>query len=183
MRLIALTALLAAAGAAPLPAHRAGEVYWTKIYPTSLYKEIWNGELAVADLKKDVVRAVAAIEKAGGRLAQPPQNFAFSETAGTQQLSFAASREGAAAALKGLRKVGALPDPRVSPTAPRPPLEEIRAKIAAITEEKRTAAQALARTPAASAALDEVLEHLLLVESLSRPSDSDVLFNLTVRRK
>lgn len=177
--LLSAAACRAAAPAAPRP----GETYWFKTYSTAPYKETWTAELALKDFARDRTKAIAAVEKAGGKLTQPLSNFAFSKTDQTQQLSFAIPRSGARALLKSLRKLGTMADPAVRPVGAPIPLDEVKRKIDLLMKEKTDHAVELAKVPASAAAAEEILEHLLLVEEVATRTDAEVLFNLQVKQR
>jgi hypothetical protein len=171
---------------APAPqlqgAHTGGP-YWFKSYSTAPYKEIWSGELAVKDFAGDLPKVVKAIEANGGKLTEPLKDFVSSRKDQSQQLSFSLPRDNAKALLKSLRQFGEMADPRVGTQGVPIPLEEVRAKIAVMMKEKSEHGTDLARVPAAAAAEEEILEHLLMVEELASRVVVEVRFNLTVRLK
>lgn len=172
--------LLAAATASAAPAPHA-KPYWMKSYSLAPYRETWTGELEVKKVDAALPKLVAAVEKGGGRLVNPLAN---SVGAGTeQQVSVILPLPKAKALLAALRKLGKAADPAVRPHGEKIPLEEVRAKIAALTREKNEKWGALAQTPAASEAVDEMLEHLVTVEAVARSTDGEVLWNLTVKEK
>ena len=172
--------------AAPSPqlqgAHN-GAPYWFKTYSTAPYKEIWTGALALKDFERDLPKVVRAIEANGGALTQPLANFVSSAKDHTQQIVFSVPRDHAQALIKSLRALGDMPDPAMSRTGESIPLDEVRAKISVMMKEKSDHAADLARVPAAAAAEEEILEHLLMVEELAERVVVEVRFNLSVRQK
>ncbi len=175
-----------ASSAAPAPAANpahGGTPYWFKTYSTAPYKEYWSADLATPDFAKTLPKVLEAIDKAGGKLTQPLRNFASSKTGETQQLSFAIPLTGAKSLLKVLRRLGDMADPSVRASGAPIPVAEVREKIRLLTAEKTEHAAELAKVPATSAAVEEILEHLLLVEEVSQRAGSDILFDLQVRRK
>lgn len=187
MRTLALAALLAASAASAagpeFAAPRPGEPYWFKTYSTAPYKETWTGELAVKDLERALPALVEKIGKGGGALTQPLGNFVSSRSDRSQQISFTVPLRKAKGLLKSLRRLGELSEPKVRPLGSPIPLAEIQAKIKVIMKEKADHAAALAQAPAAAAAQEEILEHLLLVEDVAKRTETEVLFNLLVRQK
>jgi hypothetical protein len=169
--------LLLAAAASAAPAHE--RPYWLKTYTLSPYHETWTGDLAVKDLRAARPKVVAAVEKNGGRLTQPLELFASSTT--EQQLSVTLPRKKAKGLLAALRKLGAAAEPAVRPNGELIPLDEVREKLAVLTKEKNEKWGALAQTPAAAEAVDEMIERLTAVESVARSNDGEVLWNLTVK--
>jgi hypothetical protein len=176
------------ANATPTPAPmkwgegaHSGSPYWFKTYSTAPYKEIWTGELALKDFTLGLPKAVAAISASGGALTQPLANFVSGEK--SQQLSFSLPRRNAEALMKALRKLGDMPQPATRVMGAPIPVEEVRAKIAVMMKEKSDRAAELARVPAAAAAEEEILEHLLLVEEVARRVGTEVRFNLSVRQR
>lgn len=177
MRKLSLFLLaLAAVAAAPAPS---AKPYWLKTYPLTPYRETWSGDLTVKKLDDALPKVVGAVEEGGGRLVQPLENFVRSST--EQQLSLIVPLSRSKALLKALRKLGKSPDPAVRPHAPAVPLDEVREKLAALRKEKSEKWGALAQTPVAAAALDEMIEHLTAVEAVARSSEAEVLWNLTVK--
>lgn len=173
-------ALLFALSASAAPAPHA-KPYWMKNYSLAPYRETWTGELAVKKVDETLPKLVAAVEKNGGHLVQPLANSVGA--ASEQQVSLIVPLPKAKALLAALRKLGKAADPAVRPHGEKIPLDEVRAKIAALTFEKNEKWGALAQTPAASEAVDEMLEHLVTVEAVARATDGEVLWNLTVKEK
>ena len=173
---------------APVPAPQlqgahAGNPYWFKTYSTAPYAEIWTGDLALKNFARDLPKVVKAIEANGGALTQPLGNFVSSRKDQSQQIAFSLPRQNAKALLKSLRKMGDMADPAVRPMGVPIPVDEVRAKIAVMMKEKTDHAAELARVPAAAAAEEEILEHLLMVEELASRVVVEVRFNLLVRQK
>ena len=199
MRALAAVALLAAAAsgapqlvpataskkaASPqLAGAHTGTPYWFKTYSTAPYKEIWTGDLALKNFDRDLPKVVKAIEANGGALTQPLKNFVSSQKDQTQQITFSVPRDNAKALLKSLRALGDMPDPGTSATGVPIPVDEVRAKIAVMMKEKTDRAAELARVPAAAAAEEEILDHLLMVEELASRVVVEVRFNLSVRQQ
>ncbi len=164
------------ASAAPAPHVRP---YWLKIYSLAPYRETWSGELAVKKLDAALPQIVSAVEKNGGRLTQPLANFAGTKT--EQQLSLTAPYKKSKSLLAALRKLGKAADPEVRQNGEMIPLDEVREKLARLTSEKNEKWGALAQTPAAAEAVDEMIEHLTNVEAVVRSTDGEVLWNITVK--
>lgn len=174
--------------AAPAPAPQllgahAGSPYWFKTYSTAPYMEIWSGSLALKNFSRDLPKVVKAIEASGGALTQPLGNFVANTKDKTQQLAFSLPKDSAPNLLKSLRKLGDMPEPLVRATGAPIPLKEVRAKIAVMVKEKTDHAAELAKVPAAAAAEEEILEHLLMVEEVGARTVVEVRFNLTVSQK
>lgn len=178
LALSAATIVAAPSAASAAPAPRA-KPYWLKIYSLAPYHETWSGELSVKKLDTALPKVLAAVEEGGGRLTQPPALFVGSST--EKQLSLTVPRKKAKALLAALRKIGKAEDPAVRANGELIPLEEIRAKLAVLTKEKNEKWGALAQTPAAAEAVDEMIEHLTHVESIARATEGEVLWNLTVK--
>ena len=200
MKALAVVALLASFAAAkprlvpavPAPAQapapqlegaHTGNPYWFKTYSTAPYKEIWTGDLVLKNFASDMPKAVKAIEANGGALTQPLGNLVASKKDSSQQLTFSLPRDNAKALLKALRRLGDMPDPAVRSMGVPIPLDEVRAKIAVMMKEKSEHGADLARVPAAAAAEEEILEHLLMVEELGARVVVEARFNLTVSQK
>lgn len=176
MKTLGLLLLAAAASAASAPRARP---YWLKTYPLAPYRETWRGTLSVKKLDAALPKVIAAIEAGGGRLTQPAAIFVGSST--EKQLSWTVPQKKARALLAALRKIGGAEEPVVSSNAGTVPLEEIREKLALLTKEKNEKWGALAQTPAAAEAVDEMIEHLTQVEALARSADGEALWNFTIR--
>jgi hypothetical protein len=164
---------VSAAAAPPRP-----KPYWMKTYSLAPYRETWSGELAVKKLDAAVPKVAAAVEQNGGRLTQPLALFVRSST--EQQLALTVPLRNAKALLIALRKLGKT-EPAVRPIGEKIPLPEVREKLRVLSKEKFENAAALARTPAVSEAVDEMIEHLANVEAVARSTDGEVLWNLTVK--
>jgi hypothetical protein len=183
-QLIPATAAKTAAPAAPqLQGTQDGSPYWFKTYSTAPYAEMWTGDLALKDFAGDLPRVLKAIKANDGALTQPLGNLISSRRDQSQQLTFSLPRDNAKALLKALRALGDMPQPVVRPMGAPIPLEEVRAKIAVMMKEKSAHGADLARVPAAAAAEEEILEHLLMVEELATRVVIETRFNLTVRQK
>jgi hypothetical protein len=183
VKALAVVVLLASAASAAPQGARTGTPYWFKTYSTAPYKEIWTGDLALKNFDNDVPKVVKAIEANGGKLIQPLANFVSNAKAQTQQIVFSLPRDNAKALLKSLRLLGDMKDPAVSQEGVPIPVDEVRAKVAVMMKEKADHAADLARVPAAAAAEEEILEHLLMVEELAARVVVEVRFNLSVRQK
>lgn len=170
--------ILLAAAAAAAPAPRA-KPYWLKTYSQAPYRETWTGDLSVKKLDAALPKIVAAAEAGGGRLTQPLALFAASAT--EQQLSLIVPLKQSKAFLRSLRKLGKISDPAVRPHGGPVPLDEVREKLATLTREKNEKWGALAQTPAAAAAVDEMIEHLTYVEAVARSTEAEALWNITVK--
>jgi hypothetical protein len=171
---------------APAPAPQlvgahTGNPYWFKTYSTAPYGEIWTGNLAIKDYAGRLPKALEAIKADGGVLDQPLGTFVSSPN--SIQLSFSLPRKNVPALLKALRKLGDMPEPAKRVTGEPIPIKEVREKIDAMMKEKTDHAADLARVPAAAAAEEEILEHLLLVDEVAKRVDSEARFNLSVRQK
>ncbi|HEX4048404.1 MAG TPA: hypothetical protein VH309_11245 [Elusimicrobiota bacterium] len=173
----------AEAPAPQLAGARSGGPYWFKVYSTSPYREVWTGDLAMKDYDGDLPKVVKAIEANGGELTQPLANFVSSRRDKSRQLSFSVPRKNAKALLRSLRALGDMPDPSVRALGAPIPLAEVRSKIAVMMKEKSEHGADLARVPAAAAAEEEILEHLLMVEELATRAVVEARFNLLVRQK
>lgn len=160
----------------------AGQPYWLKVYSVSPYKEFWTADLVCPRLNSDKTAILRAIEKAGGKLTQPLSNFASNQKEPFQQLSFSVSRAGAETLRKSFKKFGVLSEINIRPSGISVPLDEIKIKIDKLMKEKAEHAGQLAQVPVAAAIADEALEHLLMVEEMSRKQESEILFNLTLRQ-
>ncbi len=176
LKVTALLFLASLASAAPAP-H--AKPYWLKTYSLAPYHETWRGELEVKKLDAALPKVVAVIEKGGGRLTQPLANFVGSST--EQQLSLIVPQKKAKALLQALRKLGKAAEPAVHPNGMPVPLGEVREKLARLAKEKIENPVALAQTPAAAEAVDEMIEHLANAEAVARSTDGEVLWNLTVK--
>ncbi|MDD5301867.1 MAG: hypothetical protein PHS14_02075 [Elusimicrobia bacterium] len=174
-----IAALLLAAGVAAAAPMSHARPYWLKTYSLAPYRETWRGEISVKTLSVAMPKIAAAVEKSGGRLTQPLSNFVGSAT--EQQLSLTVPQKKSKALLAALRKIGKCQDPAVRPNGTPIPLEEVREKLARLTKEKTENRVALAQTPAAAEAVDEMIEHLANVEAVARSTDGEVLWNVTVK--
>jgi len=174
-----LLAVSAAAAPAPGPKAQHARPYWLKTYALAPYHETWSGALAVKKLDAALPKVIAAIEKGGGRLTQPEALFIRSAT--EKQLSLTVPRGKAKSLLAALRKLGKAEDPAVRSTGETIPLDEVRTKLALLKNEKAERWSALALTPAAAEAVDEIIEHLTGVEAVATATDGEVLWNLTVK--
>ena len=156
--------------------------YWLKLYPLSPYAEYWTLTVRVRDFDKDLPRVLKAFERSGASLTLPLENFAGSRKGKVQQLSCRAPLQAAHRALKDLKGVGAVSEPFIRPSGEAVSLPEVQEKIAKLIAEKQAHAKELAAMPAVSAATDELLEHLLMVEAVSS-KPAEALLNITVEEK
>jgi hypothetical protein len=79
--------------------------------------------------------------------------------------------------------IGELPDPVVRPLSEPVSMADLEGKISALMSAKKDHAKELAAMPGVSGLVDEELERLLLVESVQKRTDSEVLLNMTVRER
>lgn len=156
---------------------------WLKLYSLSPYREHWTMTVEVKDMGKDLSKVLNVFSKAGAALTQLLENFPASKIDKTQQLSYRLSLRSARAALKNLKEVGKFADPLVRPAAEPIPLPEIKEKIQKLMAEKEAHAKELSAMPATSALAEELLEHLLMVESVHERTDTEVLLNITIQGK
>ncbi len=154
---------------------------WLKTYAASPLKEIWSTELSVRKVDTDGLKAVQAVQKAGGKLTQPLDSFPASATA--RQMSFRLSREGARRALKSLRRLGRLGEPRKSVPPQLTPVTEVRDKLTLLQRDVVLHAKELAAMPAVSALVDEESVYLRDVIAQCSQKDGEILLNLTVQEK
>jgi hypothetical protein len=171
------------AAAPPGPAANVGQPYWFKTYSTAPYREIWTGELAMKNFARDLPDVVAAIEGGGGVLTEPLGTFVSSRKDQSQQIVFTVPQQKAKSLVQALRGFGDMPSPAVRAMGAPIPLDEIRAKIAVMMKEKTERGAELAKVPAAAAAEEEILEHLLMAEEVGARAVVEARFNLTVRQK
>jgi hypothetical protein len=167
----------------PDAAPRTGDPYWFRTYSTAPYKEVWTAALALKDYTRDLPKVQAAVEASGGKLTEPMKDFVSSRQGQVQQMSFDVPIKKAKALLKNLRALGDMADPAVRVMGAPIPLEEVRAKIAVMMKEKTERAAELAKVPAAAAAEEEILEHLLMVEEVGARVVPEARVNLTVTQK
>ena len=170
--LLFATALTASAAPHPKP-------YWIKTYSLAPYQETWTGELEVKKLDAALPKIVAAVEKNGGKLTQPLENFIGSVN--EKQLSLSIPQTKAKSLLAALRKLGKSPEPAVRPAGNPLPLAEVREKLGRLTKEKTDNPVAFAQIPVAVEVVDELIENLANVEAVARAANGAVLWNLTVR--
>lgn len=156
---------------------------WLRTYSLAPYKEQWSLDAEVKDLKKDLPKVLKAFEKSGVVLTQPLESFPASKVEGSQQLSLRGSASAGRAALKSFQKLAKVGEPRVRYTAEPVPLPEVKAKIAKLQLEKKEHAAELAKLPATAALADEMLQHLMMVETVRENTDNEVLINMTLREK
>lgn len=161
----------------PMPTH------WLKMYSLSPYKETWNLMIEVKDLDKDLPRLLEHFERSQASLTVPLANSLASPSDRSRQLSYRLPLKTAKNTLKQLRKIGKFGEPAVRPAYDPVPIEEVKEKIAKLVADKKTNAQALAAMPGVSAVIDELLEHLFLVEYLRERAAAEVLLNMTVRER
>ncbi len=176
MTTIALLALLAV----PAPAASAAP-HWIKNYPLTAYRETWTSELAVKKLDEAMPKVVAAVEKNGGRLAQPLASFVAAADA--RQIMFVLPLAESKKALAALRKLGKPSDPAVRAHGEPVDVKELRSKLERLSKEKMDNPVAFAQIPLTTTIIEELLEHLINAEAVQRTAPSEVLWNLTVREK
>lgn len=179
---LALWALPVFAGENAAPPRLTREPYWFKTYSLSPIKEHWTLDIAVKNLEKDLPRVLQVFAKAGAVMPMALGNMASSKSEKSQQLSYRLSLSAAQKVHKKIIKLGRAEMLSVRPEAERPHMPEVLDKIERLMEIKRDRQAELARLPDASAIVDELLEHLLLVEHSSKDAGSEVLWSLTVRQ-
>lgn len=158
-------------------------VQWLKIYALSPFKEHWSLDLEVKDYEGDTRKIVALFEKAGASLTQPLELFPLSRTEKSRQMSFRSSLKAAQAAVKKVGKAAKIADLRQRPAAEPVSLAEVEAKIERLSADRRDHEAALAKMPALSAVVEELLGHLLNVRAVQSRTDSEVLINISIKEK
>lgn len=158
-------------------------VQWIKIYPLSPYKEHWSLDLEVKDYEKDTQKIVTLFEKAGATLTQPLDLFPTSRTERNRQVSFRGSLKSAQAALKKLGKAATILEMRQRPAAEPVSLAEVNGKIEKLVADRKAHEAELARMPAVSVVVEELLGHLLNVRAVQERTDSEVLINISIKEK
>jgi|GEM_PF-1833387 len=164
-----------------LPAPKAP--YWLKAYSTAPFEESWSATLSVNNLDADLPKVLKAITAAGGALTQNLDAFVSSKANHTQQLVLTVPRGQERALLKAWRRLGDLPTPQTRSPVSGLPADEVRAKIDRLMKERVERAADLAKLPVALELEDEVLEHLLLVESIAKDEDARIRIDLLVRQR
>lgn len=156
--------------------------YWLKTYSLSPFKEHWTLSIDVRNFERDLPKILAELASVGAAPSVPLENMAGSEKDKVQQLSYRLSLEAAKRGLKKLKKIGTVSAPVVRPEPDRPSLPEVKEKITRLIAAKKDRSTELGRVPDVSALVDELLEHLLLVEHIQEDRSSEVLLNMTVRQ-
>ena len=159
------------------------QTHWLKMYSLSPYKETWNLTIEVKDLDKDLPRLLEHFERSQATLTVPLANSLASPTDRSRQLSYRLPLKTAKTTLKQLKKIGSFNEPAVRPAYDPVPIDEVKEKIAKLVADKNSNPQALAAMPGVSAVVEELLEHLFLVEHLRERAAAEVLLNMTVREK
>lgn len=156
--------------------------YWFRTYSLNPIKEHWTVEMGVKNLEKDLPRVLAAFAKEGAVMPIPLGNMVSSKSEKSQQLRYRLSLAAARKIHKRLGKLGRPGTLEMRPEAERPHMPEVLDKIERLVELKRTRQAELAKMEDASSIVDELLEHLLLVEHSQKDVGSEVLWNLTVKQ-
>ncbi|MBI4376590.1 MAG: hypothetical protein HY549_09100 [Elusimicrobia bacterium] len=152
--------------------------YWLRTYSLSPYEEHWSLSIKVRDIKRDLPKILNEFERTKAQLAIPLENLAASSK--TQQLSYRIGLVLADQVVKKLKKIGQLSEPRVRRIGEQASSEEIKDKINRLISEKTAHGKQLANMPNVSAVIDELLEHLLVVEAITDRRSQQLLFNLSV---
>jgi hypothetical protein len=191
MRAILLGVLLAAAGAAApvkpdarhdtmddtaLIAH--APVQWLKVYALPINREVWRLEGSVKSLDKDLPRVREAFSKQGAASAGAKES-----SGQVRRLDYRCPKESAKRALAELKKIGSFGEPAVRQFTEPVSQAEVQGKIQALEADKAGHAGELAKMPAVSALVEELLGHLRGVESELRKPEVEVLVHLTVKEK
>jgi len=143
---------------------------WLKVYPLPINREIWRLEGAVKSLDRDLPRVREVFAKVGA-----------SQTG--EKLSYRCPKESALKALAALRKVGRFKDPSVRHIVEPVSRGEVQDKIKALEADKAAHGAALAKMPAVSALVEELLGHLRGVETALIKPEVEVTLQLTVKEK
>jgi hypothetical protein len=153
-------------------------VQWLKVYPLPINREIWRLEVAVKSLEQDLPRVRAAFSKEGAAL------VGAEEASGkTRRLSYRCPKESAKRALAGLRMVGAFGEPAVRQLVEPVSRAEVRSRLQALEADKAGHPEELAKMPAVSALVEELLGHLRGVQAALDKPEVEVLVHLAVKEK
>jgi hypothetical protein len=153
-------------------------VPWLKVYPLPVYRESWRLEGTVKSLSSDLPRVREAFAKVGAA------SVGGEEASGrSRRLSYRCPKDAAVLVLSSLRKLGKFRAPVVRQHVEPVSRAEVRDKILALEADKAGHGADLARMPAVSALVDELLGHLRGVETALSKPEVEVLVRLTVREK
>ena len=155
-------------------------VQWLKVYTLPIYRERWRLEGSVADFGQALPQIREAFAKTGASLDGPADS---AQGLKMRRMAYRCSKESAKRALQDIGKMGTFSEPAVQASLEPVSLAEVQAKIAALQADKTRHARQLARMPAVSALVDELLGHLRGVESAVRRGDVEVLVELTLSEK
>jgi hypothetical protein len=196
MQAILLGAALAAAGwAAPVsPAERPQDksqeraegkalvehasASWLKVYPLPVYRESWKLEGSVRSLAADLPRVREAFSQVGAALAGEEDPSGRS-----RRLSYRCPKESAVKALAALRRIGKFQPPAVRQLVEPVSRAEVLGKIRALEADKAGHGAPLAKMPAVSALVEELLGHLRGVETALSKPEVEVTVQLSVKEK
>lgn len=155
-------------------------VQWLKVYTLPVYRERWRLEGEVADLGQALPQVREAFARTGASLGGPGDG---APGAKLRRLTYRCPKESAQRALQEIGRLGTFSAPAVQAIMEPVSLAEVQGKIAALQADKARHAKALARMPAVSALVDELLGHLRGVESALRKPEVEVLVELTLSEK
>lgn len=192
MRMIALAALAAVSGWAATgknidrPGIEAGEkdlltepaLQWLKVYQLPINREVWRLEGALKSLDQDLPRVRDVFAKVGAA-----QAGAVESSGKTRRFSYRCSKDSARKALAELKKLGTFAEPSVHQIVEPVSRVEVQGKIKALETDKAGHAGELAKMPAVSALVEELLGHLRGVDSALSKPEVEVLVHLTVKEK
>ncbi|MBI5240088.1 MAG: hypothetical protein HY926_06420 [Elusimicrobia bacterium] len=145
-------------------------VQWLKLYSLPIYRESWKLEGSVKSLAQDLPRVREAFAKVGA-----------AEVG--ERLSYRCPKESAVKVLAALRKIGSFKEPAVRQFMEPVSRPEVQGKIQALGLDKAGHAAELAKMPAVSALVEELLGHLRGVETALSKPEVEVLIHLTVKEK
>ncbi|MCX5797223.1 MAG: hypothetical protein NTY77_17165 [Elusimicrobia bacterium] len=153
-------------------------VQWLKVYQLPIFRESWKLEGSVKSLDQDLPRVREAFSKEGAAL------VGADEASGkAKRLSYRCPKESAKRALAALKKIGTFGEPAVRQSMEPVSRVDVQGKIKALEADKTGHAEELAKMPAVTGLLDEMLGHLLGVEAALSKPEVEVLVHLSVKEK
>jgi hypothetical protein len=153
-------------------------VQWLKVYQLPINREIWRLEGSVKSLEQDLPKVREAFSGVGAALAG-----AEASSGKTRRLSYRCPKESAKRALAELRKLGSFGEPAVRELVEPVSRAEVQGKVQALEADKAVHAEELAKMPAVSALVEELLGHLHGVEAALDKPEVEVLVHLSIKEK
>lgn len=165
------------------PGSAASAGQWLRSYPVPEFAAHWHLDLTVKDFKKGRKRALALLEKYGGKPRLPLENIAQSEELKFQQFSFSIPARKSEELFARLKKLGRVRRAQQKPSEVVDYSVEINRKLDRLRAEREAGGELLRRLASVSEILEEIMARLERSSKGYLNSKDAVLLNIVLEEE